>query len=151
MNKSLVLTLVLLFCSSPTFSIHKCTINGKTTYTDLPCPEDAQKTPFTQQVIPPTDPAAAERQHLANQKKLHQLQHQKAKQEKQQQREDQTIARQIKKDEAHQLKCNELDLKRKSARRDQFDVQLEGKRRTIEKARMRAKQAENRYMHYCKS
>lgn len=149
--KHIFFALTLLACSAPLFAINKCTANGNITYTDVPCSEDAQSTEFTRQVIPPDDTAAAKRQHLANQKKLQKITQQRAKEEKQWEREAQATARQIKKDKDREFRCNELDLKRKSAREDQSEVQLKGNRRAIEKARMRAKQAENRYVHYCKS
>jgi|GEM_PF-3593321 len=145
------LTLTLIFSSGSASAMNKCTINGKITYTDLPCPDTAHSSEFTQQVIPPNDPSAAKKRHLADQKNLQKIEQQKLKEEKQYQHETQVLANQIKKNDAHKFKCNELDLKRKSARQHQSEVQFKGNSYATEKARLRVKQAENRYAHYCKS
>jgi hypothetical protein len=148
---SAALTLTLIFSVNSASAINKCTINGKVSYTDLPCPDAAHSSKFTQQVIPPNNPSAEKKRHLANQKKLHQIEQQKIKEDKQHQREIAAIARHNKKQEEHQFMCNELDLKRKAARHHQAEVQFKGNTYATEKARLRVKQAENKYRHYCKS
>ena len=142
------LTLALIIVSTSASAINKCTVNNKVTYTDLPCPEAEHSSEFTQQVIQPDNIAAAKKRHLADQKKLQKIEQQKLKEDKQHQRETRAIANQIKKDDAHKFKCHELDLKRKSARQNQSEAQFKNRYAT-EKARLRVKQAENRYAYYC--
>lgn len=150
-NCAFILAFTLILGSSPAFSINKCTDDGKVTYSDLPCPEAAHSSEFTQQVIPPNDPAAAKKRYLSDQKQLRKITEQKAKEEKQHQREAQAVARQIKKEEDRKFKCSELDLKRKSARQHQSEVLLKKNHQATEKARLKVKQAENKFAHYCKS
>lgn len=140
-----------LFSVNSAFAINKCTINGQVSYTDLACPEQAHSSTFTQQIIPPNDPAAAKKRHLADQKKLQKIEQQKIKEENQHQREAQALARHIKKERDHEFKCKELDLKRKAARQNQSEIQFKGNSYATEKARLRVKQAENKYAHICKS
>jgi hypothetical protein len=143
-------TMIFIISSNCASAINKCTINGKVTYTDLPCSDEAHSSKFTQQVIPPDNPAAEKKRHLANQKKLQTIEKQKIKEENQYQREARAQAQQIKKQEEHQFKCNDLDLKRRSARQHQSEVQLKRNSYATEKARLRVKQADNKYKHYCK-
>jgi len=147
----IALTLTLLFSSNITFAINKCTTNEQVSYTDLPCPEPAHSSEFTRQIIPPNDPAAAKKRHLANQKKLHQVNQQKAKEEKRYKREIKALARHIREDKNHEYRCKELDLKRKAAREHQFGSHIKRRNFSAEKARLRAQQAENKYRHVCKS
>lgn len=149
--RTFIITFALILSSGSAFSINKCAVDGQVTYTDLPCPEQANSTPFTQQVIPPNDPAAAKKRYLSDQKQLQKITQQKIKDDKQHQREAAALARHIKKEEDKKFRCNELDVKRKSARQHQSDVQLRGNSKATEKARLNVKQAENRYVHYCKS
>lgn len=144
-------TLIFLFSSNLASAINKCTINGQVSYSDLPCPEQAHSSEFTQQIIPPNDPAAAKKRHLADKEKLHQLNQKKKKEENKYQREMQALARHIKKEKNHEFRCRELDLERKAAHRHQFEMQ--GKRNSYarERARLRVKQADNKYVHVCKS
>jgi len=145
------LTLTLLFSPNRASAINKCSINGQVSYSDLPCPESAHSSEFTQQIIPPNDPAAAKKRHLANKKKLQQLNQQKTKEENQYQREVQALARHIKKEKDHEFTCKQLDLKRKASHRHQFEMQGKRNSYTRERARLRVKLAENKYVHVCKS
>lgn len=146
-----LITLSLIACSNVAFAINKCTLDDKITYTDAPCPDSADSEQFNQPVIPPDNPAAQKKRHQANQKKLQKIEQQKAKDEQRHQRETKALAQQIKKQEEHQFKCKELDLKRRAARQHQSEVQLKRNSYATEKARLKVKQAENRYTHYCKS
>lgn len=146
--------LTLIFFSNPVTAINKCTFNkdvSHTIYTDSICPNGATSTLFTQQIIQPNDPVAAKKRYLSDQKKLQQINQQKIKEENQQKHEESILARQIKQHKDHEYKCKEFDLKRKSALQQQSEIQRKGNINATKKARARAKQAENKYAHYCNS
>lgn len=146
-----ILTSTFILATDSVWAINKCTVDGQISYTDLPCPEPANSRPFTQQVIPPNDPAAAKKRYLSDQTQLNKITQKKAKEEKQHHRELETTAGQIKKEEYRKYRCGQLDLERKAVRKHQSELQLKGKHRASEKALLKAKKADNRFAHYCKS
>jgi hypothetical protein len=103
------------------FAIHKCIVNGNTTYTDLPCPPDATTERFTQSIPPQPDPAAAKARHQANLKQLDQIDKARAQERKQQQQLDQQRLKQSQHEqkelELHVLRCKRLEIQLQLARK----------------------------------
>lgn len=135
--------------ASQASAINKCELNGNVTYTDQPCPQNAQIQPFSQQVIAPDDPAAAKQRYLADKKKLGEINKQKTLEEKQLQRDAQTYAHQKKLAQDRELKCKNLDLKRQTANQNLKDAKHTGNTGKIKKSQAQMQQAENNYTRTC--
>ncbi|MCD6026758.1 MAG: hypothetical protein K0R08_1277 [Solimicrobium sp.] len=147
----IAITLALQLSLNSALAFNRCKINDTVTYTDVPCPEGSEGTTFTQQIMPPDDPESAKQRHLSNQKELRKLNRAKTVEDNQHKREMKTLAHHIKKDNNKQFKCSDLTLQKKLAVQHYAEVQLKGNNIKTEKARLRAKRAENKYVHYCKS
>ena len=123
-----------LFISDYAVAINKCVVNGSTTYTDQPCPAEANASSFTQQIIPPNDPAAAQQRYLADQKKLNQINQKKAQDEKQQERDAKSLAQQNKLAKEKEYKCKNLDLKRRATQQRQAILKHNGTKKQAEQS-----------------
>jgi len=143
------ITLALLFISDYAIAINKCVINGSTTYTDQPCPAEANSAPFTQQVIPPDDPVAAQQRYLADKKKLDQIYQQKTRDAQQQQRDAKASAQQYNLAKDKEYRCGKLDLKRKAAQQHQSELKHRGSKKQADQAQLQVQQAENDYTSHC--
>jgi predicted ribosome quality control (RQC) complex YloA/Tae2 family protein len=139
MRTALLLAL-LLSCSAPAFALYKCALDGKITYSDLPCTKGKTLDTFAPS-------AAAEpgdsRQRLASDKaeahSLEQARHQREDKEEQQQRQAARAAA------SQHKKCQSLALHQRWTQEDAR--QAAGK--AAEKARTKARRATEKYALSC--
>jgi len=130
-------------------AITKCIKNGEVTYTDLPCPSDAQTIPFDGHVAPPDDPEAAHQRHLDDQRKLEQIRLENQRLEDRQQREARSAAQYEKQRKEKELMCKKLNTRRKLAQQNQSDYPPAINKRKADQARLQAQLAEDKYAEYC--
>jgi len=143
------ITPALLFNTTNSLAINKCVMNGSTTYTDQPCPAEANSSPLTLRVIPPDDPVAAHQRYLDNKKKLDQIYQQKARDEYQQQRDAKAAAHQYNLAKDKEYLCKKLDLKRKAAQQHQSELKHKGTRKQSDQAQLQVQQAADDYANKC--
>ncbi|PRC91192.1 DUF4124 domain-containing protein [Solimicrobium silvestre] len=143
--------LTLLLSSNAAYAIHKCILNGSITYSDMPCPANANVLPFTPSISPPNDPAAAKQRYLSDLQQLKKIEQQKEKEETQQKREALILINENKQARDKKFKCKDLDLKRKIAKQQRDKPQSKRKNKNNEQTEIRVQQAENNYQYFCKT
>jgi len=144
------ITLTLLFCPAHAGTIiNKCQLDDSTIYTDQFCPTEATSEPFTKQVTPPNDPAAAKKRYQTDQKNLQQLVQQRKKEEKHQDHENKVASNQIKEARRKEYQCNEWKLKHDSANQRQTVATSRGRTRKKEQAKLAVLQADYKMEYYC--
>jgi hypothetical protein len=132
--------IIFLLFSSPAFAIYKCTSNGKVTYSDVLCLDGST-------LVIPTAPASSSlsqaKLQLEQQKtevnRLEKERHKQATKEEHQQRQLTRI------DASKQKKCTSLALHRKWATEDASNTSI----KAAEKARRKARRAEEKYILNC--
>ena len=139
------LFLLFLLASNATFAIHQCNLKGSISYSNLPCPQGADSREINTKFAPPNDPVAAKALHETNLRHLKQLNKQRQQQEKHHQREIRLQQQAQHKIQKQVIKCKELDLQRKAAKKQLDSAPL----KHHEKASIRAQHAENKYELYC--
>nr|WP_315261097.1 DUF4124 domain-containing protein [uncultured Duganella sp.] len=95
-------------------SVYKCTVDGKVSYSDTPCPAGAQAATLEAPAAPKTDPAAA-RDLKRQQKQAGTLEKARL---KQQERDDRDAARAAQAAAVQRKKCDKLKLNKRWADED---------------------------------
>lgn len=136
-----LLPLLLLACALPAAAqLHKCTVDGKVSYSQQPCTQGTATT-IAVPDAPPPDPAAAS--DLQRQKQeLKQLETARHKREARAEREDAAAERAS---SARSKKCGRLQLQQKWAEEDARS----GTAQSMERAKQNARRAADSYALEC--
>jgi hypothetical protein len=113
-------------------SLHKCTVDGKVSYSQQPCDRGVASTVAVPPAPPPDPAAAADLQR--QQREADKLTTERRKREAREEREERTVARAA---ATHHKKCKKLQLQQKWAEEDARGATLQN----TERARLKAKRA----------
>jgi len=129
-----LLPLLLLVTSLPAGAqtLHKCTVDGKISYSQQPCEKGIAST-VPVPAVPPADPAAAA-ELKRQEREADKLATQRRKKEAREEREDLAAARAV---ATHNKKCKKLQMQQKWAEEDARGATLQN----TERARLKAKRA----------
>lgn len=136
-----LLPLLLLTCALPAAAqLHKCTVDGKVSYSQQPCTQGTATT-IAVPDTPAPDPEAA-RELQRQKQELKQLETARHKREARTEREDAAAARAR---SAHSKKCGKLQLQQKWAEEEARSGTVPG----MERARQKARRAADSYALEC--
>lgn len=135
--------LILITCSAPALAVYKCESGGKTTYSDKSCTQGKVTQLSDEPAVEKADITRADRENIERKKRIAALEktrHQReAVEEKKQQRAAKSAA-------AQRKRCTTLSLRKKWSAEDAS--RAAGK--AVEKARLKARRAEEQYDAECK-
>lgn len=134
---SLLLSFILLFVSAPALAIYKCESGGKTSYSDLPCPDTTSNSKSGRIIIPPapTDTRAAQEKLMQDKRRLQALETQRSKEAAAAEKERQKI---VKEQERKRKRCATLEQRTRWAQEDAARASLKRMAREQRKAQRTA-------------
>lgn len=131
--KLLPLLLLAMVSTAEAQALHKCTVDGKVSYSQQPCERGVASTLHVP-AAPPPDPAAAA-ELKRQQREASRLAGERRKREARQEREELAEARAV---ASHNKKCKKLQLQRKWAEEDARGATLQNSERASQRARRAA-------------